>query len=116
MKQRASLKEIFLQWRNLFLATTTRLEDFTMGSPCTSGTGCQSCDTDGSGFLLRARCTLPTVVVEFKEGDLPEGPPEKIKIPKSRLISMIEGNTFRLEADTSDMLPYQTVFVFCGTN
>ena len=56
------------------------------------------------------------VVVEFKEGDLPEGPPEKIKIPKSRLISMIEENSFKLTADSASLLPYQTFLVFSKAN
>jgi SAM-dependent methyltransferase len=52
------------------------------------------------------------VVVEFKEGNLPEGPPEKIKIPKSRLISMITEEKFILNVDKSNMLPYQTFLLF----
>jgi len=50
--------------------------------------------------------------VEFKEGYLPEGPPEKIKIPKSRLIAMITEQNFILDVDKSNLLPYQTFLLF----
>jgi len=51
------------------------------------------------------------VVVEFKEGDLPEGPPASLKISKNKLIAMISENNFKLDLDKSDLLPYQ-VFLF----
>jgi predicted methyltransferase len=39
------------------------------------------------------------VVVEFKEGKLPQGPPERMKIPKVKLIAMLEGAGFKLLGD-----------------
>ncbi len=48
------------------------------------------------------------VVIEFKEGKLPEGPPEGVKIPKAKLVSMLEGAGFSLQSDQPDLLPYQT--------
>jgi len=71
---------------------------------------------DKEAWLAKASSRMRTgaklAVVEFREGALPEGPPEKIKIPKKRLISMIERNNFRLDADMSAMLPYQVFLVF----
>ena len=75
---------------------------------------------DKKAWLAKVSSQMRTgaklVVVEFKEGDLPEGPPEKIKIPKSRLISMIEENSFKLTADSASLLPYQTFLVFSKAN
>ena len=52
------------------------------------------------------------VVVEFKEGKLPQGPPERMKIPRAKLIAMLEAAGFRLVADDPDLLPYQTFLTF----
>jgi len=55
------------------------------------------------------------VVIEFKEGDLPEGPPASIKIPKNKLIDMILENNFMLDGEKPDFLPYQTFLIFSKT-
>lgn len=55
------------------------------------------------------------VVIEFKEGDLPEGPPPSVKIPKKKLIDMILENNFTLDMDKLDFLPYQTFLIFSKT-
>ena len=52
------------------------------------------------------------VVIEFREGDLPEGPPAAVKIPKRKLIAMITKNNFKLEMEKSDFLPYQEFLIF----
>ncbi len=52
------------------------------------------------------------VVIEFKEGKLPEGPPESVKIPKARLVALVEGAGFELRSDRPDLLPYQTFLTF----
>lgn len=52
------------------------------------------------------------VVIEFKEGQLPEGPPEPVKIPKAQLVSMLEAAGFSLQADDPKLLPYQTFLTF----
>jgi len=51
-------------------------------------------------------------VIEFREGDLPEGPPAAVKIPRKKLIEMISENNFKLERDNPDLLPYQTFLMF----
>jgi SAM-dependent methyltransferase len=48
------------------------------------------------------------VVIEFKEGKLPEGPPEAVKIPKAKLTAMLRGVGFTLRSDRPKLLPYQT--------
>jgi ubiquinone/menaquinone biosynthesis C-methylase UbiE len=52
------------------------------------------------------------VVIEFKEGDLPEGPPASVKIPKKKLIALITENNFKLETEKSDFLPFQEFLIF----
>ena len=52
------------------------------------------------------------VLVEFKEGDLPQGPPEAMKIPKQSMIELVSDAGFVLAGDRSDLLPYQSFLVF----
>jgi SAM-dependent methyltransferase len=52
------------------------------------------------------------VLVEFKEGDLPQGPPEAMKIPKESMIELVGNAGFVLTDDRSDLLPYQSFLVF----
>ena len=51
-------------------------------------------------------------LVEFKEGKLPQGPPEKLKLPRAKLVEMAKNAGLVLEADKPDLLPYQTFLVF----
>ena len=52
------------------------------------------------------------VVVEFKEGNLPQGPPESVKIPKAKLTQLVRDAGFVLKSDDPKLLPYQTFLVF----
>jgi SAM-dependent methyltransferase len=52
------------------------------------------------------------VVIEFKEGKLPQGPPEAVKIPKAKLMEIVREAGFALESDDPKLLPYQTFLVF----
>jgi ubiquinone/menaquinone biosynthesis C-methylase UbiE len=52
------------------------------------------------------------VVIEFKEGDLPEGPPASLKISKNRIIDMIAASSFKLETEKPELLPYQIFLIF----
>ena len=52
------------------------------------------------------------VLVEFKEGDLPQGPPEAMKIPKESMIKLVSNAGFVLAGDRSELLPYQSFLVF----
>ena len=52
------------------------------------------------------------ILIEFKEGNLPEGPPEKIKISETEIITIVINAGFaKIYADNT-LLPYQTFFVF----
>ena len=52
------------------------------------------------------------VLVEFKEGQLPEGPPENAKIPKAELIRSVIAAGLKLESEKPDLLPYQSFLTF----
>jgi SAM-dependent methyltransferase len=51
-------------------------------------------------------------LIEFKEGDLPEGPPESMKIGRDRLVELATGAGLRLDAEHADLLPHQAFLVF----
>ncbi len=52
------------------------------------------------------------VIIEFKEEKLPIGPPEKMKIPANKIISLLNQAGYKLLKRDMGLLPYQTVFVF----
>jgi len=52
------------------------------------------------------------VLVEFREGSLPQGPPEAMKIPRDAMVAMVGAAGFELSDDRSDLLSYQTFLVF----
>ena len=52
------------------------------------------------------------ILIEFKEGNLPEGPPEKIKITSKEMISSVSGAGFILIKKNTILLPYQNYFEF----
>jgi SAM-dependent methyltransferase len=51
-------------------------------------------------------------LIEFKEGALPEGPPESVKIPRKEVVELAQKAGLTLVADRPDLLPYQTFLVF----
>jgi ubiquinone/menaquinone biosynthesis C-methylase UbiE len=52
------------------------------------------------------------VLIEFKEGDLPEGPPEKIKISQTEIIRIaLNAGLTKIYTDNK-LLPYQNFLVF----
>ena len=52
------------------------------------------------------------VLIDFKEGELPEGPPEKIKVPKAQVIRMCKEAGFTAQGKPLRSLPYQEFLVF----
>ena len=55
------------------------------------------------------------VLIEFREGDLPEGPPESMKISRQTLLDLAGGAGLRLDVEHVELLPYQTFLVFRRT-
>jgi ubiquinone/menaquinone biosynthesis C-methylase UbiE len=52
------------------------------------------------------------VLIDFQEGELPEGPPEEIKVPKKEVLRLCKEAGFILKRDEPDLLPYQEFLVF----
>ena len=51
-------------------------------------------------------------LIEFKKGDLPEGPPESLKIGKLDMIDLMKNAGFEWVEEKKGLLPYQHVLVF----
>lgn len=72
--------------------------------------------TDREAWLAELfRTTRPgarLVLIEFREGELPEGPPADVKIPRAELIRLVENAGFTLEDEKPELLPYQVFLVF----
>jgi SAM-dependent methyltransferase len=51
-------------------------------------------------------------VIEFKEGKLPQGPPEQRKISRAKLLKLAKNAGLVLDQDHPKLLPYQTFLVF----
>jgi ubiquinone/menaquinone biosynthesis C-methylase UbiE len=51
-------------------------------------------------------------VIEFKEGKLPQGPPENMRIPRARLFSLLTNAGLTFEREHAQLLPYQLLLVF----
>ena len=52
------------------------------------------------------------VLIDFQAGELPEGPPERIKVPKKEIFRLCKEAGFTLKQDKPDLLPYQEFLVF----
>ena len=52
------------------------------------------------------------ILIDFQEGELPEGPPEEIKVPKREVLRLCREAGFALKNDHSELLPYQEFLVF----
>jgi 2-polyprenyl-3-methyl-5-hydroxy-6-metoxy-1,4-benzoquinol methylase len=52
------------------------------------------------------------VLVEFKEGPLPEGPPEAMKILRARQTALVRGAGFELVSEDLALLPYQSLQIY----
>jgi SAM-dependent methyltransferase len=67
---------------------------------------------DRSAWLRRVvagmRAGARLVLIEFKEGPLPEGPPESAKIDRSQLLELATGAGLVVESEQTALLSYQT--------
>jgi 2-polyprenyl-3-methyl-5-hydroxy-6-metoxy-1,4-benzoquinol methylase len=52
------------------------------------------------------------VLIEFREGPLPEGPPESVKISRAQIVALAAASGLSLVSEQPDLLPYQTFLVF----
>jgi SAM-dependent methyltransferase len=71
---------------------------------------------DRAPWLRRVVMKMQTgarlVLIEFKEGNLPEGPPESMKIPRDKLVQLATDAGLDFASERADLLPYQTFLVF----
>ena len=51
-------------------------------------------------------------LIEFKEGPLPEGPPESLKINRQAMIELMKHAGFDLADESPELLPYQHMLIF----
>jgi len=51
-------------------------------------------------------------LVEFKEGKLPQGPPENLKLSRAKQLELAKGAGLVLDEEKPTLLPYQTFMVF----
>lgn len=51
-------------------------------------------------------------LIEFREGDLPQGPPESKKIPRDKIIELADAAGLTLVSEHPNLLPYQVFLVF----
>lgn len=69
--------------------------------------------TDRSGWLGRIFAKMNDgariVLIEFKEGDLPQGPPAKVKLSRAELEALVQGAGFVGLQTDDKLLPYQIV-------
>jgi ubiquinone/menaquinone biosynthesis C-methylase UbiE len=65
-----------------------------------------------SNLHREAGAGAKVVVVEFKEGDLPEGPPASMKLPHDEVVRLMSTAGFSLSAENTALLPYQFVLTF----
>ncbi len=52
------------------------------------------------------------VLVEFKQGKLPQGPPERLKLSRAKQIKLAKDAGLVLDEEKPKLLPYQTFMVF----
>ncbi len=71
---------------------------------------------DRPTWLKKLQRQMPSgaklVLIEFKTGELPAGPPEALKIPKDEMIKLCKDAGFSLKEDKAKLLPYQEFLVF----
>ena len=51
-------------------------------------------------------------IIEFKQGDIPNGPPENAKIAPEQLLKIANLSGLELDHEVKDLLPYQTYYIF----
>ena len=71
---------------------------------------------DRAGWLVKLgkemRPGAKLVLIEFKEGKLPQGPPEHGKIPRAELVRLVTAAGLVLDGEKPGLLPYQHLLTF----
>lgn len=71
---------------------------------------------DRSAYFARvARQLAPggrVAIVDFEMGDLPVGPPDRMKVPPDEIIREMQAAGYALTRDDRELLPYQALLIF----
>ena len=71
---------------------------------------------DRSAWLVKIASAMKSgarlALIEFKEGKLPQGPPEGTKIPRHELLTLATGAGLEFEKEHEGLLPYQVFLEF----
>ena len=51
-------------------------------------------------------------LIEFHEGEIPQGPPASVKMPKAKLMEITSAAGLTLEREVTELLPYQSFLIF----
>ena len=51
-------------------------------------------------------------IIEFKQGDIPNGPPESAKVSPEKLLEITKSSGLELTRQITDLLPYQNYYIF----
>lgn len=64
------------------------------------------------GIATAMKSGARLALIEFKQGKLPEGPPESMKIPRAELLTLATSAGLTLEKEHKDLLAYQVFLEF----
>jgi SAM-dependent methyltransferase len=73
---------------------------------------------DRAAYFARvARQLAPggrVAIVDFKMGDRPVGPPDRMKIPADRIVAEMHAAGYRVALDDRELLPHQNLLIFAA--
>lgn len=65
-----------------------------------------------SHLFSRMKSSAKLVILEFKMGKLPSGPPDSLKIPEKDIIKMVTKAGFKFTENKKEVLPYHNFLIF----
>ncbi|MBQ9815917.1 MAG: methyltransferase [Proteobacteria bacterium] len=65
-----------------------------------------------SGIVNQLPAGAQFHIIEFKQGEIPNGPPESAKIAPEKLLEIAKSSGLELDHEVKDLLPYQIYYIF----
>lgn len=65
-----------------------------------------------SGIVKQLPSGAQFHIIEFKQGEIPNGPPESAKIAPEKLLEIAKSSGLELDHEVKDLLPYQIYYIF----
>jgi hypothetical protein len=65
-----------------------------------------------SGIVKQLPAGAQFHIIEFKQGEIPNGPPESAKIAPEKLLEIAKSSGLELDHEVKDLLPYQIYYIF----